>query len=330
VSTTLAADVAVPRHPVRRLDGFQRLALATTAVTYLLILVGGLVRASGAGLGCPDWPKCFGLWIPPTNAAELPAGYDPAAFNAALTWTEYLNRLLGVATGFLIFATLVSALVRHRGTPRVLWPVVLAFLGVGFQGWLGGRVVAHGLAPWIVTAHLVMALVIVSLLLYATVSAFYPRGPETAVAPDRRLLGRTAWALAAVTLVQVALGTRVRGALDLLAHEGLVPRGERLPAVGGADLVHRSAALVVLGAALLLFAWTLARHRDARAVVLAAGGVFGLAAAQVAAGAMLALFALPPAVQVAHLSIASLLLGAETLLALLAHRGPLPRAAPAA
>jgi cytochrome c oxidase assembly protein subunit 15 len=122
----------------------------------------------------------------------------------------------------------------------------------------------------------------------------------------------------------------VRGALDLLAREGVLARGERLAAVGGADVVHRTAALVVLGAALALFAWTLARHREARPLVLAAAAVSGLAAAQVAAGAALAFFALPPAVQVAHLSIASLLLGAETLLALLAHRGPLPRTAPAA
>src|SRR5262245_2458037 len=256
--STLDRPVGAAAPPQHRLDGFQRLALETTAVTYLLILVGGLVRASGAGMGCPDWPKCFGLWIPPTSAAELPSGYDPAQFNAALTWIEYLNRLLGVATGFLILATLVAALVRHRRTPRVLWPVVLAFLGVGFQGWLGGRVVTHGLAPWIVTVHLLMALVIVSLLLYATVSAFYPRG-ATRAEPGRRVLCRAAWALAAVTFVQIALGTRVRGALDLLARDGLVARGERLAAVGGADVVHRSAALVVLGAALALFFWTLAR-----------------------------------------------------------------------
>src|SRR5262245_33803958 len=278
MSSTLDRPAGAAARRQHRLDGVRRLALATTAVTYLLILVGGLVRASGAGMGCPDWPKCFGLWIPPTSAAELPAGYDPAAFNPALTWTEYLNRLLGVATGFLIFATLVAALRRHRRTPRVLWPVVLAFLGVGFQGWLGGRVVAHDLAPWIVTVHLVMALVIVSLLLYATVSAFYPRGAEPAGAPGRRVLGRAARAPAAATLVQIALGTRVRGALDLLAREAAIPRGERLAAVGGADLVHRTAALVVLGAALALLAWTLARHRDARPLVLAAAAVSVLAA----------------------------------------------------
>ena len=88
-----------------RLTSFQRLALWTTATTYFLILVGGLVRASGAGLGCPDWPRCFGSWIPPASAADLPPQFDPALFNPTLMWTEYLNRLLGVTVGFLILAT---------------------------------------------------------------------------------------------------------------------------------------------------------------------------------------------------------------------------------
>ena len=92
-----------------RFSSFQRLALWTTATTYLLILVGGLVRASGAGLGCPDWPRCFGGWIPPASAADLPPGFDPAQFNATLMWTEYLNRLLGVTVGLLVLATVVSA-----------------------------------------------------------------------------------------------------------------------------------------------------------------------------------------------------------------------------
>src|SRR4249920_955766 len=111
---------------LRRVTSFQRLALLTTAATYALILVGGLVRASGAGLGCPDWPRCFGLWVPPTRADQLPPGFDPALFNAALAWTEYLNRLLGVVVGLLIFATLVSAVARYRRTPRVLWPTAAA------------------------------------------------------------------------------------------------------------------------------------------------------------------------------------------------------------
>ncbi|MFM8535536.1 MAG: COX15/CtaA family protein, partial [Acidimicrobiia bacterium] len=151
-----------------RLTSFQRLALWTTATTYFLILVGGLVRASGAGLGCPDWPRCFGSWIPPASAASLPPQFDPSQFNPFLMWTEYLNRLLGASVGILIFATAVSAWRHHRRDPHILWTTIAAFLLVGFEGWLGGRVVAHELAAWIVTAHLIVAIIIVQLLLYAT------------------------------------------------------------------------------------------------------------------------------------------------------------------
>ena len=166
-----------------RLSSFQRLALWTTATTYFLILVGGLVRASGAGLGCPDWPRCFGGWVPPMSAAELPPQFDPSQFNPTLMWTEYLNRVLGVAVGILILATAVSAWRHHRREPRILWTTIAALLLTGFQGWLGGRVVAHELAAWIVTVHMFVALVIVQMLLYVTVRAFPPmhrstRAPE--------------------------------------------------------------------------------------------------------------------------------------------------------
>src|SRR3990167_4102077 len=122
----------------QRLTSFQRLALATTAITYVLILVGGLVRASGAGLGCPDWPRCFGGWGPPMSAADLPPQVDPGLFHPTLMWTEYLNRLLGVTVGFLILATAVSAWRHHRRDPRILWTTIAALLLTGYQSWLGG------------------------------------------------------------------------------------------------------------------------------------------------------------------------------------------------
>jgi len=306
---------------VRRLDRFQKLALATTAATYLLILVGGLVRAAGAGLGCPDWPKCFGSWVPPTRADQLPPAFDAARFNPALAWTEYLNRLLGVMVGFLIFATLAAAITWHRRSRRVLWPTLLAFLLVGFQGWLGGRVVAHGLEPWIVTAHLVVALVIVSMLLYATVNAFFP-ATAPAPSPGRRRLGRAAGALLALTLAQVAVGTQVRSRIDEAAHADDLPRGAWLASAGGVDRAHRKASLAVLTGALTLLVVVWRRERAPGWLVGAAAAAAGLTLAQITVGVVLAFLDLPRMAQVAHLTVASLLLGAETLVALLAYRLP--------
>ena len=307
----------------RRFTTFQTLALLTTGITYLLILVGGLVRASGAGLGCPDWPKCFGSWIPPASVAELPPGFDPSQFNATLMWTEYLNRVLGVIVGLLIFATLVAAFRQHRRTPRIVWPTLAAFLLVGFQGWLGGVVVEHELAAWIVTVHLLVALVIVSLLLYATLYAFF----GTRVSPPRSstVRGPLVWssfALILLTLVQVTLGAQVRGGVDDALIHG-TPRARALASVGTFDTWHRETAVVVLGLTfvVLLIVWT--RYARERPLVDVAWLVVGLVMAQVGIGLWMAYWALTPAAQVAHLTVSSLILGAETVLFLLARWLPL-------
>ena len=331
-----------------RLSSFQRLALWTTATTYFLILVGGLVRASGAGLGCPDWPRCFGGWVPPMSAADLPPQFDPSQFNPTLMWTEYLNRLLGMAVGFLILATAVSAWRHHRRDPRILWTTIAALLLTGFQGWLGGRVVAHELAAWIVTVHMIVALVIVQMLLYVTVRAFPPphrstSAPEHPSTPAPQLLSTFAILLIAVTLAQIAIGTHVRGGVDAALDTG-VAREAALATVGSLDFLHRDAAFITLLGAILLTFWLVVtgsrngpaeagRHfglegghhiaagQDMTLIRWSSWAVLGLATLQVAVGVVMAYVALLPAAQVVHLTVASLLLGAETVLLLLSWRG---------
>ena len=79
---------------------YRRIAIITLVAVFFLILVGGCVRASCAGMGCPDWPTCFGQWIPPTHESQLPSnyqdiyadlGYAETRFNVLKTWTEYLS-----------------------------------------------------------------------------------------------------------------------------------------------------------------------------------------------------------------------------------------------
>jgi cytochrome c oxidase assembly protein subunit 15 len=299
-----------------RPTSFQRLAIWTTATTYLLILVGGLVRASGAGLGCPDWPRCFGSWVPPASAADLPPQFDPSQFNQVLMWTEYLNRLLGVTVGFLILATTISAWRHHRREPRILWTTVAALLLTGFQGWLGGRVVAHELAAWIVTVHLIVALVIVQMLLYVTVTATAPQAPQEPQAPRAPMLA--VGTLILLTLVQIAFGTQVRGAVDAALDSG-VARDAAVGTVGRLDFIHRDLAFAVLMAAAGLTLWLLSRR--APPVVLRWSFVaLGLAVLQVALGIVMAYGSLLPSAQVGHLTVASLFLGALTVLWLLSWR----------
>ena len=307
-----------------RLTGFQKLALATTIATYLLIMVGGFVRAAGAGLGCPDWPKCFGYWLPPSEASQIAAkGFDPALFNPTLMWIEYGNRLVGVAIGFLIFATTVVAVRRYRHVGRVVWPTVAAFVLVLFQGWLGGQVVALELEGWIVSVHLVLALVIVILLLYATVCAFFPGGKPLPVIPaERQRVARLGQGLLVLGLVQLMLGALVRGHIDDIASKSGLPRADWVAQVGLTDHLHRLGALL-LTLAILATTFVIVRNRNLHPwLQRIAWTMTGLMLIQVAAGIGLAYGALPPPLQTIHIIVGTLLIGVFTLLVLLAYRLP--------
>ena len=183
---------------------------------------------------------------------------------------------------------------------------------MGYEGWLGGRVVAHALAPWIVTAHLIVAVVIVQLLLYATFQAMAPQSHDT----SDRAIGIGAAVLIAVTLFQAGVGTQVRGTIDDVVNTG-VARGSALATVGRLDVMHRDLAFVTLIVATLLVLWLLSKRSS-----LVSWGyvVLLLAIVQIAIGAYMAYGALVPAAQVLHLTIASLLLGAETVLWLQSRR----------
>lgn len=192
---------------------FRFWSTLTVVSVYLLILVGGIVRATGSGMGCPDWPRCFGQWVPPTQASQLPPNYKQVYtaqrvaknqklartlerlgfkqvageifahptqyietdFNAVKTWIEYLNRLLGALIGVFVFVTAVVALPYWRHDRPVFWLAVASWLLTGVQGWLGSLVVSTNLLPVMVTVHMGLALVIVALLLYAAHRAHYGR-----------------------------------------------------------------------------------------------------------------------------------------------------------
>ena len=163
--------------PLRR---YRRLVWVTVGAVYFLILVGAGVRASGAGMGCPDWPTCFGRWLPPVSESQLPAdyqtiyahlGYAEARFNAVKTWTEYGNRLTGVVIGLLILLTALRSWPCRRYNRRITIASVAALLLVMVQGWLGAMVVGSNLQPGMITVHTLMALLIVATLLYAAMQA---------------------------------------------------------------------------------------------------------------------------------------------------------------
>ena len=300
-----------------RLNRFQKLAILTVAATLFLIFVGGLVRATGSGLGCPDWPKCYGVWVPPMHAADVPAGYDPAEFNAAKTWTEYVNRLIGVVIGLLIIATAVSSLKYRKTRPSVTVAAVASLLLVLFQGWLGGIVVRSGLSQGLITAHMVVAMVLVGLLIFAAFKAVSHQLRVTLPATHRKPLLWAVWTLLAVSMIQLGIGTQVREAIDFVAKTMPdVARPDWLLLTGLVDVVHRSFSWLVLGA--LGWVWMVSRRPGVPSWVGRMSWVVAaLILLQIAVGIGLAYGGLHPALQVAHLSGVSLLIAAQFVMLLM-------------
>lgn len=309
--------------------GFRRVARATIVAVYFLILVGGLVRASGAGMGCPDWPRCFDRWVPPTREGQLPAdyqtlyaerGYAETRFNPVKTWTEYVNRLIGVSIGLLVFATLIGSLRFWRARRSVTWWSLAAFLLVGFEGWLGSVVVQSNLEPWVITLHMVAALLVVGALLVALdqASKDEPRGEP---ALEDAWLGRLLIAALALTLAQIALGTQVREEVDRLMIEAAGAREGWMRAVGVPALVHRSFSLLVIATNALL-AWRLRRAAGAASRPARLGvALVAVLAVEAGIGAALFYLGVPAALQPAHLLLAAVAGGLQLLLAILVVRG---------
>ena len=284
-----------------KLNTYQKTAITTVIATLFLILVGGLVRAAGAGLGCPDWPKCFGSLIPPTNAADLPPEFDPSQFNAVKTWIEYVNRLVGVTIGLLITATFALSFKYRKESPSIFYSSLAAFVLVLVQGWLGGQVVKSELSEWMITLHMVLALIIVTVLLYATFKATADFVKVNLSENLRVMLYRTGVVLLALTMVQLVLGTQVREGIDIIKEAAYVPeRSTWLESVGDIFLVHRSYSwiLFIAGTYLAYLVW----KEKLEGVIAKLGYTnFGLIVAQIAIGVGLEFLDMPRVLQVLHL-----------------------------
>lgn len=299
---------------------FRRLTLFTVITVYLLIIAGGIVRSTGAGMGCPDWPKCFGSWIPPTEASQLPLNYKEiygaklkgqVEFNAVKTWIEYINRLLGVFTGILIFFTLLASIpFLCRGKANLFYTSLMAFILVGFQGWLGSKVVSTELHPVTVTLHMVMAIIIVFILLYVHTRSSPRSSPPSATLP--RELNIIILFVIVLSFVQVIMGTQVREAMDVvISRLGYTLRNKWIEQLGLTFYVHRSFSILVLIVNVFLYY----RLRKIKSLVpqliRLAQWIVLLILFEIITGIIMAYFSVPAFAQPLHLTIAIVLVGIQ-------------------
>lgn len=329
---------------------FRRFSAVTIIAVYLLIAVGGIVRSTGSGMGCPDWPKCFGSWVPPTEVAQLPSNYKDvyaqqraeknvkfvkylnalgfeelahqiendesilieADFNAAKTWTEYVNRLVGALIGLLIFGTFVLSLRYWKEDRTITVLSFLAFVLVGFQGWIGSIVVSTNLLQWMITVHMLLALLIVCLLIYVYFRAGKQR--SFGVRIDRKLPLITFVCLL-LTVVQIVLGTEVREAIDVIA-DAVQNRAEWVSQLGLTFYIHRSYSLLLLGLHVYLF-YKLWKTNDNEAFTKPMLFLVSIVIIEILSGVIMAYFAIPAFIQPIHLLFGSLIVGVQYYLFLI-------------
>lgn len=299
------------------LNRFQKTALTTLFATLVLILIGGLVRAAGAGLGCPDWPKCFGMWIPPASAAELPAGFDESMFNPLHTWLEYINRLVGVLIGLLITITFALSLRYRTERPSVTAASGFAFLLVLFQGWLGGQVVKSGLMPGMITIHMVVAMIILNALLFACFSATKEKIDVSISSSVRKNLLWLGGVLIFLSLIQLVMGTQVREEIDLIKNvQAKPPREVWLDMTGILYEIHRSFswAVVAVSGGIVYYLY----RKNISGVLYATGIVtFGLILLQMMIGLGMDKLGMPAVLQILHLVSVAVLFCAEFIFLLI-------------
>ncbi|MGF1554707.1 COX15/CtaA family protein [Paucihalobacter sp.] len=327
---------------------FRKTAKIALVLIYFVIIAGAVVRMTGSGMGCPDWPKCFGYYIPPTEASELEfkpnytykkgiviivdealkvakkdfvsgttlndenwtdfTAHDYAIYNPLHTWVEYINRLIGALSGIPILIFTIMSIWLWKDNKWLLPLSVITVFAMGFQAWLGKTVVDSNLAPFKITIHMVMALVIVFIILYLIYAS------KTSF--KNQIADKTfQWALIAatvLTLVQIVLGTQVRQYVDEQVKEIGYIKSEWLAEPTLNFYIHRSLSILVL----ILNGWLFLRNRKLQLGYQKISLVMWCIALEILTGIAMYYFDFPFSTQPLHLVIAAIMIGIQFYLIL--------------
>jgi len=277
-------------------------------MVFLVILAGGVVRMTQSGMGCPDWPKCFGMWIPPIEESQLPPDFEKYlskqdidhSFNVYHTWIEYINRLLGALLGVFILGYLVWTIRKFWKTRRdMVFIAFLLLIAVGIQGYLGKVVVDENLSVVKITIHMIGALVIAALPLI-NINRLSSQRIEVG-----GLVKHGTTAMIFILLMQIIIGTQVREEIDVISKALAYEQRELwVGRLGDIFLVHRSFSWVVLIGILGLYYL----GRSSVSYLPYVRSILAVLVAIILLGIIMAYLDMPALAQPLHLLLASALL----------------------
>ena len=313
-------------------------------IVYLVIATGGIVRMTGSGMGCPDWPKCFGYYIPPTNIAELTwvsekifekgqmiiyndelkmskkdftsgsdfnpknwqdyTKHDYSIFNPLHTWVEFINRLIGVVCGISVLILGFYSIQFYKNKPIITLLSLLTIMAVGFQAWLGKIVVDSNLSPYSITIHMLMALLIISILIFIHFqNGNYKKNNVKNVALKNIVLLSLIF-----TIIQIVIGTQVREFIDQqIIMIGETKKNLWLLVLPSIFLTHRSFSLLIL--TVNFFVIYLSRKINLNSKIIF--WIIGIIAIEIILGVAMYYLHFPFSSQPLHLLLATILFGVQ-------------------
>ncbi len=323
---------------------FISIVTISVVFIYLIIIAGAVVRMTGSGMGCPDWPKCFGYYIPPTQVSQIQwqpnhtyhkgtiviikeslriapedftttENYNPnnwesytkhdyAKFNVWHTWIEYVNRLVTVLSGIPILLMFIISFGFWRTNKQIPILATLTLLAMGFQAWLGKVVVDSNLLPFRITIHMIMAFVILAILLYLL---YIIKERVTSLQFSKTFKSVLIFSVV-LTLIQVALGTQVRQYVDeQIKILGDLNKAEWLSRPTLNFYIHRSFSVLIV----LVNAWLFLQNKKLQLGLTKFNWVLVLIGLEAFTGILMYYFGFPFLSQPLHLVLASLLFGVQ-------------------
>jgi len=321
---------------------FLTSAKVALVLVYLVIFAGAFVRLTGSGMGCPDWPKCFGYYIPPTEKKELLftpnkdyekgqviikdenllvvksdfhskatfettnwekyTKHDYAIFNPIHTWVEYINRLLGALAGIFCFITFILSFVYWKQKKQLIFLSLLICILMGVQAWLGKTVVDSVLNPIKISIHMLTALLIISMQIYLISSV---QLKEKRIIFDTKFNKILLFALF-LSIIQILLGTSVREHVDLISESG-APKILWLQNPTITFYIHRSFSILVL--LTNLYVWN--RNRSLTLNFQIINWLLYIIGIEIFTGILMFYFHFPFGTQTIHVVFATLLFGIQ-------------------
>jgi heme a synthase len=334
----------------------RRFGILTISSVFLLLIAGGFVRSTGSGMGCPDWPKCYGMYAPPTCPCELPSNYQeiyvekrikkaerfakllnnlglssqaqtllndpdlrkPEVFNVKKAWTEYINRIIGVLSGLFSLIYFISLLkIRRSITKFRFWFGLIGFVMMLFNAWLGSIVVATNLFPILISIHYLAA--------YAVIVFFMLSLVHAKIVQDSLPILKYKWYfvfMLVVSLVQLIYGTQLREVSDKAIESGklYLADGVNMDVLGSIFKTHWIIAISLIALSTIPL-FTLRKKILKKWYVLMLS-ITGVLVIQYISGVLNLRYSFPLVAQVSHIFFAGVIFGITLYICIAIFRSP--------